>query len=197
MKKIITLLYVLVSLAVLLYVALPNFDFPLPPPDSVRSNEPADMETPLRRAYFTNLTRSEVLDWYDMGFNKTAFANIRYPTYLMNYPPEESGSIIRDQTRSTFLQEYVHPFRETLFINGYEPKPDDDENRIVIDGVHWRQKIIVKFVPTNTWLRFIVTLLALVAIPVLAIGYGRDLKFFKNAGIMVLKKAVKSRRINS
>lgn len=197
MKKIAILIYGIVSLTVLVYVLLPNFDFPSQPPGSVQSQEPADTEDPFRRAYFTDYSRQEVLDWYDIGFNKTAIGYFKFPTYLMNYPPEESGSIIRDQTRSTFLQEFVHPFRETLFINGYEPKENDDENRIVINNIHYRQKIIVKFVPTSIWLRFIVTLLALTAIPVLVAGYGRDLKFFKEAGIMFLKKGQKSRRINS
>lgn len=189
MNKLISFSYILFSLTLLFYVALPNFDFPAPLPNSVQSNEPADMESSLRRAYFTNYSRQEVLDWYGNNFSRSKFMNLKLPTYLMNYPPEESGSIIRDQTRSTFLQEFVHPFRETLFINGYEPAATDDENRIVIDGIHWRQKIIVRFIPTNTVLRLIVAALALLSVPVLVAGYKPEFMF--------LKKVLKSRRINS
>lgn len=173
MKKILFLVYILFSAVLLFYVALPNFDFPKPLPDSVQSYEPADIETPLRRAYFTNSTRAEVLTWYKSQFDQSMFYNLKLPTYLLNYPPENSGGIIRDQTRSTFLQEIVHPFRETVFINGYEPKLTDDTNRIVINGVHWRQKIIVKYVPSGRGIRFLITMLSLISIFVIYNEYTR------------------------
>ena len=180
MKKIIIFIYILFALALLFYVALPDFDFPKPPPDSVQSKEPADMETPLRRAYFTNYTRQQVLSWYEGQFKHSAFHNLPMPTYLLNYPPEDSGTIIRDQTRSTFLEEVVHPFRETVFINGYEPAPTDDKDKIVINGVRWRQKIIVKFVPTNFFLRVFVMLLILISIPVLILGFKPESNKIRN-----------------
>ncbi|NMC77698.1 MAG: hypothetical protein GYA60_10480 [Candidatus Methanofastidiosa archaeon] len=173
MKKIIFGLYLLFCLVLVFYVALPNFDFPKPPPDSVQSKEPADMEDSLRQAYFTNYSRAEVLEWYESQFRKSPFLGISLPTYLLNYPPEESQSIIRDQTRSTFLQEIVHPFRETVFVNGYEPAKEDDKNKIIIDGVRWRQKIIVKYIPTNVVVREIILLAGLVSFPVLFIIFGK------------------------
>jgi hypothetical protein len=179
MKKILLIIYILVSATLLFYVLLPNFNFPAQIPGSTQSKEPADMETPLRRAYFTDYTRSEVLAWYRSQFDTSSFMKIKLPTYLMNYPPEESGSIIRDQTRSTFLQEFVHPFRETLFINGYEPSPEDEKNRIVIDGIRYRQKIIVRFIPTNTILRFLILLPALISIPIIYLAFEKDLKHAK------------------
>jgi hypothetical protein len=186
-KKLISAVYFVFSALLIFYVALPNYDFPKPPADSVRSDEPADMESPLRRAYFTDYTRAEVLEWYMSQFRQSVFGNIPLPTYLLNYPPEESQTIIRDQTRSTFLQEIVHPFRETVFINGYEPAPHDDQNRIVINGRHWRQKIIVRFIPTNLLLRLAVTLLTVTAIPVLISAFRPEFTF--------LKKLVKRRKI--
>lgn len=157
MKKILLILYSLFCLAFLLYLFLPNPDFPKAPPDSVQSREPADTETPLRRAYFTNFTRQEVLDWYRTQFGYG---------YLLNYPPEDAQTIIRDQTRSTFLQEVVHPFRESIYINGFEPK--DPEDAINIDGVPWRQKIIVRFVPSNIIIRVSIGLTTLVLLFFLA-----------------------------
>jgi hypothetical protein len=186
-KKTLIVFYVLFSLIILSYVSLPNYNFPTPPPDSVQSKEPADMEEPLRKAYFTNYTRNEVLSWYKAQFDYSSVGKIKLPTYLLNYPPEESQSIIRDQTRSTFLQEVVHPFRETVFINGYEPATGDDKNRIVIDGTHWRQKIIIKYIPSTFILRFIITLASLAAIPVLYSAFVSEFSF--------LKKMTKSRRI--
>ncbi len=142
MKIFSKIIFVILSVLFLTYLVLPSPSFPKAPPDSVQSREPADTETPLRRAYFTNFTRQQVLDWYKAQFGYG---------YLLNYPPEDAGTIIRDQTRSTFLQEVVHPFRESVYINGFEPK--DPKDAINIEGVSWRQKIIVRFVPSSLIVR--------------------------------------------
>lgn len=143
------ILVTLVSILLFVYLIKPNPDFPKPPYDSVQSNEPADTETPLRRAYFTNMTREEVINHYKKEFNK----GFTVYTPRLNYPPEESATIIRDQTMSTFLEEIVHPMRESIYINGFEPKSEKDT--IIIDGVKWRQKIIVRYVPSNVLLRLL------------------------------------------
>jgi len=88
--------------------------------------------------------------------------NVSLPTYRLNYPPEEAQVIIRDQTKSTFLEEIVHPFRESFYINGYEPK--EPQNIIEVDGKIWRQKIIVKFVPSNTLARLSIIFITMVLI---------------------------------
>lgn len=149
-----SLIFVLLfSILLLIYVFLPTPQFPLPPPNSAQSFEPADTESHLRRAYFTNLTREEVLSHYENIFN----TGTKIPTLRLNYQPEEAQSIIRDQTKSTYLEELVHPFRESIFVNGFEPKSEKDT--IIIDGVRWKQKIIVKYLPSNYIYRVIVTLL--------------------------------------
>lgn len=94
--------------------------------------------------------------------DKSVFANVPLPTYRLNYPPEESGTIIRDQTRSTFLEEIVHPFRESLYVNGFEPK--DPKDAIFIAERPWRQKIIIKYVPSNVFVRLGMAVATLVAI---------------------------------
>lgn len=150
MNKTKNVLVALVSVLLFIYLVRPNPEFPKPPSDSVQSTEPADTETPLRRAYFTNLTREEVINHYKKEFNKG------YTIYTprLNYPPEESATIIRDQTMSTFLEEIVHPMRESIYINGFEPKSEKDT--IIIDGVKWRQKIIVRYVSSDVYLRLLI-----------------------------------------
>lgn len=145
MKNFFKFVYIGFFILFLTYLVLPNPSFPKPPPDSVQSKEPADLESSFRRAYFTNFTRQQVLDWYKKQF---------VYGYLLNYPPEDSKTLIRDQTRSTYLQEVVHPFRESIYINGFEPT--DPKDAINIDGVHWKQKIIVRFVPSNTFIRILI-----------------------------------------
>jgi hypothetical protein len=142
------------------YLVVPSPSFPTPPSDSLTSHEPGDTEDPLRRAYFTNFTREEVMDNYKKQFDKSTLFGIRIPTYRLNYGPEESQTIIRDQTRSTFLEEIVHPFRESVFVNGFEPKEAKDA--VVINAVQWRQKITVRFVPSNLFVRLFVGALTLV-----------------------------------
>ncbi len=176
MKKVIFILYIVVSIILLFYVSLPNLDFPAQIPDSIQSSEPGDIETPLRRAYYTDHTRAEVLEWYTKQFSYSKFLNLHLPTYLLNYPPEEAQSLIRDQTKSTFLQEIVHPFRETLFVNGFEPGPDKPQYQIVINGTHYNQRIVIKLVPSNTLVRFIIMLATLTLIPFLYLQFEKSIK---------------------
>lgn len=170
MKRVLSILYIVFSALFLWYLALPNPDFPVPPPGALQSKEPADSETPFRRAYFTNLTREEVINHYKKEFNK----GFTIYTPRLNYPPEMAASIIRDQTRSTFLEEIVHPFRESIYINGFEPKESKDA--INIEGLPWRQKIIIRFVPSSTIIRIVVSLVSLVSMAILMREYAKYAK---------------------
>lgn len=156
MRKLIKAVLLVISLVFLVYSILPSPDFPEPPADSLRSNEPADSETPLRRAYFVNLNRQEIMQHYQNQFRG----------YRLNYPPEEAQTIIRDQTRSTYLEEVVHPFRESIFVNGFEPSSEKDT--IFIEDRLWEQKITVRYVSSSTLFRAIVAMLSLFATLVLA-----------------------------
>ena len=158
MKLFFKIFYILIFSILLIYVIIPAPEFPLPPNDSLQSNEPADLESPLRRSYFTNFTREEVMNHYKDQLSKSTFLGIALPIYSFNYPPEEAQTIIRDQTNSTFLEEIVHPFRMSVFINGYEPKI---EKGVVFfeDNRFWRQKIIVKYVESYIGVRILIVFL--------------------------------------
>jgi hypothetical protein len=130
----------------ILYLFYPSPDFPSPPPGSVQSQEKADTETPYRRAYFTNYTREQVIAHYKNQFK------LKYFTLELNYPPEDAQVLIRDQTRSYYLEELVHPFRESLYINGFVPQVAKDD--IWYKGVHYQEKITIKYVPSNFYIRF-------------------------------------------
>ena len=162
MKLSFKIFFILIFFILLIYLIIPAPEFPLPPNDSLQSNEPADLETPLRRSYFTNFTREEVMKHYKDQLLSSAYLGIALPTYSFNYPPEEAQTIIRDQTNSTFLEEIVYPFRMSVFVNGYEPKT---KKGLVFfeDNRTWRQKIIVKYVESYVGVRiFIVFSTALV-----------------------------------
>ncbi len=169
--KIILLTFSLVFLG---YLFLPTSDFPDPPGDAVQSREPADTETPLRRAYFTNFSRQEVIRHYRGQFERFSFVNISLPSLRLNYPPENAQTLIRDQTRSTFLEELVHPFRESLFINGFKPKVAKDD--IWYKGENFQQKIIIRYVPSLVWVRLGLAVITLSASLVLLKEWGKSIK---------------------
>lgn len=170
MYKFSNILIIVLFMPLFYYVSIPNPKFPEPPVGAVQSDQPADVETPLRRGYYTNLSRAEVISHYENEFNDGF--NIYTPR--LNYPPEDAPVLIRDQTKSTFLEEIVHPFRESLYINGFEPKTE--EYAQYLHGIHYNQKIIIRYVPSLVVVRIIVLFLTLVATLLLL----REYKYAKN-----------------
>lgn len=168
MKNLGKILFVVFGLALLTYLALPEPPFPNGLWDFQSSMEPADKETPLRRGYYTNLTREQLMDHYSKEFAW----GVR-----LNYPPEEAQTLIRDQTKSSFLQEVVHPMRESLFVNGYQPKPS--ESPLEVNGVHYNQKVIVKYVGSNIFVRLAIGFASLVLIWFLTSEWAKTLKPLK------------------
>lgn len=155
--------YVLVSVVlfgVIVYLAIPSPHFPQPPSDSVQSLEEADVENfNERRAYFTDFSREDVLKHYGEEFKKqNPLLDI---SYVVTYPPEDAQVFIRDQTRSVYLPEIIHPFRESLFVNVFESKSAKDE--IWYRGVHYQRKITVRYVPSSPNLRVAVFSLSVIA----------------------------------
>lgn len=159
MKNYVKIFYVIISSLFLLYLLIPNQEFPEPPPNSLQSFEPADTESSYRRAYFTNSDREEVMDHYKKILSKSD--NIPILAIRLNYPPEEAQTIIRDQTRSTFLEEIVQPFRYSFFVNGFKPSLKKDA--IIIEGKNWEQKITVKSVQSNIFPRVSIALIVVAA----------------------------------
>src|SRR3989344_4888923 len=140
MKGIVKIVYIFFSIFFLGYLLIPSLVFPIPPADALQSNEPADTEDSLRRSYFTNFDREQVVEYYRRQYMNGNFI-LRFLTLRLNYPPEEAQSIIRDQTRSSYLEEIAHPFRESLFVNGF--KPQEEKDAIFIDNRFWVQKVTV------------------------------------------------------
>ncbi|OGM04454.1 hypothetical protein A2715_05120 [Candidatus Woesebacteria bacterium RIFCSPHIGHO2_01_FULL_39_32] len=177
MKNLVKIIYLIFSAIFITYLLLPGYNFPFPPNDSIQSQEPADTEAPFRRAYFTNYTRSEVLSHYSSQLIKSSLLKVPLPTYRLNYPPEEAQTIIRDQTRSTFLEEITHPLRESVFINGFQAKNEKDT--ILIDDKIWLEKITVRFVPSSVYFRLVVGLSVLFLIPLIINSWSLTLILLK------------------
>lgn len=164
-NKILYFLLLVFSLLLFYYVMPQSQDFPTPPAGSIQSFEPADVETPYRRGYYTNLNRQEIISHYENEFNR----GFRFYKPRLNYPVEDAPVFIRDQTKSTYLEEIVHPLRESLYVNGFEPKTE--EYALVIDGVRWNQKVIIRYVPSNLYIRIVTVALITLTASLLLLEY--------------------------
>ncbi len=150
----------LILLFTFVYLAVPSPRFPKQLPDSVQSLEEADLETPLRRTYFSNMSRSDILKYYQKQL--AASLLIPVPAYIVYYPPEDSQILIRDQTRTVHLPEIIHPFRESLFVNFFEAKSAKDE--IWYKGVHYQERITLRYVPSSPVVRIVIIFVSVVVL---------------------------------
>ena len=114
--------FLLCAFILLIYLLLPGpsgiDDFP-PLPNSLKSTLEGDtIQVKNVAGYFSNNYRQFVTNYYRRAFQQKTwfpFAPLR-----LNYPPEYAYTVIKDQTHSTYLEEYVYPLRESLYVNGLE-----------------------------------------------------------------------------
>lgn len=155
-----------------IYVWPDSPPFPVPPPDALQSQEPADTESLLRRSYFTNYTRDQVIEHYKTHFDREVMLR-------MNYRPEDAQTIIRDQTRSYYLEELVHPMRESLFINGFIAQNAKDD--IWIEGKHWEQKLTIKYVSSSKFWRILIIWMAMGVFYILVNEWLNEIRLFERS----------------
>jgi len=111
----------LVYLAGCVYLTLPT---PMTPDlsNAERSNEPGDTwQHPDQKGFYTNSDRQTALSEMQSKYSLVLFG-YKIPSYRLNYRPEESFEMVRDQMKTTYLEEIVYPMRNSLFVNGYEPE---------------------------------------------------------------------------
>jgi hypothetical protein len=158
MLKTLTLIAAFVVILALTYLLLPSPVFPQALPDAVLSEEPGDQRDPENfRAYFTDLPRAEVIKHYQEQFKMPGVFG-KLPSYRLNYPPEEAFTYVADQTLSNYLEEIVYPLRESIFVNGYEPKDDDD--KISVNGRPYFSKVTVRYYRSNPVVRVVIMALS-------------------------------------
>jgi hypothetical protein len=149
------LLLLAFSAVFLIYLGLPSPEFPAPPEGSLQSNEPGDIKDQNVKAYFTDLSREEIITSYQEKFRLINFQNLpSFTIRLANHPPEDARTVIREQIQSSYLEELVHPFRESIYINGFEPREEKD--KIVVNGKNFKNKIVIKYVRPSGMERILV-----------------------------------------
>jgi hypothetical protein len=142
--KFVYLFLTIFNLFALVYLVSPLPEIP-PLADSVVSDEPGDtVQLANVKGYFTNLTRTQVMNFYKANYNG-AFR------IQLNHPPEKAREVFRDTMQSYYLEEYVLPFKQSLYINGFEwendvfTKPENRAaNKILYQGKEYKAKITIR-----------------------------------------------------
>jgi len=118
MKKI----SIFLSLLLLVYILWPGpskiSDFK-PLPNSAKSTLSGDtIQIPNVSAYFSNNFRNFVIPFYFKNYQQAN--HFPFPPLRLNHPPEYSWVVIKKPTDTTYLEEFVYPLRDSLYINGFE-----------------------------------------------------------------------------
>ena len=148
-KKVIIILFCLFNVFAIFYLISPT---PTPPDlvNSVKSDLPGDtVQLKNVSAYYTNMTRTEVMNFYKAYYSGPF-------RIIINHPPEKSKEIIIDTIQSYYFEEYVLPFKESLYINGFEwendvsTKPEQrSKNKLIFKDKEYKTKITLKVFPTS------------------------------------------------
>jgi hypothetical protein len=151
MKTLVITSLSLIYLLGIFYLSLPNPIYPDLSSGSL-SNEPGDTwQNPGQKAFFSDQTRQDVLQDLQNSFS-LSFLGKSLPSFRLNYRPEEATPYVREQIESYYLEEIIHPLRESLFVNGWEPQnapywqnvEPEDRPRIQINGIYYNAKITLK-----------------------------------------------------
>jgi len=129
-----------------------------------RSDEPGDTwQHPDQKGFYTNQTRAQVIGEMQGKF-AIIISGVTIPTYRLNYRPEETFEFVRDQVASNYLEEIVYPMRDSLFVNGWEPR-NAPINRnvdpqhlpdILYKGTYYLSKVTLKPNTSAVWARLLV-----------------------------------------
>ena len=152
-KRALKTVLIILSFLLLVYMFMPGpdsiTDFPALP-DSIKSSLEGDtIQVPNVSAYFSNNYRDFVIPYYYDSYKEGTI--VPFGPLRLNYPPEFAFTAIKDQTHSTYLEEFVYPLKDSLFINGLEPVEKDGTPRYVGGG---RFEMDGRFIDTKVTLRF-------------------------------------------
>jgi hypothetical protein len=135
-----------------------------PLPFSSKSTLSGDtVEVPNVAAYYSNNYRDMVIKYYRNEYQY--FTKFFFPPLRLNHPPEDAFVAVKDQTQSTYLEEYSYPLRGTLYVNGLEPfDQTTKQTRFAgatyfdADGQKYETKVTLRFYPTSLASRLVVWL---------------------------------------
>lgn len=159
-------IFIVFSILLLVYMLLPgptsiqNFTAL---PNSFKSTLEGDtIQVPDVAAYFSDNFRNYVTTYY---FNELKnLSTAPFGPLKLNYPPETAYQAIKDQTQSTYLEEYVYPLKYSIFVNGLEPVDENGVPRywggdkFFAGGRDYLTKVTIRFYPSSVPVRLAVWL---------------------------------------
>ncbi len=160
-KKLLFIIFLILGTIYLILPAPKNFPYL---PNSIKSIEPGDtVQIANVSAYYTDTSRKEVVDYYFNYFSKSTFLGIPLITYKINHPPERIREVLRATQETTYVEEIDHPFRESVFISGFEwnndpftrPK-DRAKNILVVDGKTYQFKVTIFYQESSILARLLI-----------------------------------------
>lgn len=150
-----------ISILLLVYLVMPgptSIDQFQALPGSAKSTLSGDtVQVPNVVGYFSNNYRSFVTQFYQDDFG--SLTALPFKPLRQNYPPEYAFTAIKDQTQSTFLEEYYYPLRGSLFVNGMEPFYEDGmpkywgSIKFDVPGGVFDNKTTLRYYPSPLWAR--------------------------------------------
>jgi hypothetical protein len=162
----IKIFFVIFSFLFLIYMVLPGptrvEEFGALP-NSFKSVEPGDtIQIPNIAAYYSDLWRKDVIPFYKDKFSRNfTYFGISLPFININHPPERGHDLIKPHVESWYLEEFVHPLRESLFVNGWEPYDENGVRRtkyaykITVNGTPYISKTNLRYYPSPLWARLL------------------------------------------
>lgn len=189
MSKTSKIIFIILFIIGTLYLCLPAPKNLPALPDSVKSIEPGDtVQIANVSAYYTDMPRDQAVKFYFDYFSKSPFLGIPLPTYKLNHPPERIREVLRDTQQSTFVEEIVHPFRESVFVNGFEwnndpftSSPEDRlRNILIVNGKTYQFKITLFYQESKLWQRLVVYYLTLASVFLLVKAFEGIIRRIRN-----------------
>lgn len=157
-------LFVASSIVLLIYMVWPGpsgiSQFNALPHSAKSTLEGDTIQIPNVAGYFSNNFRDFVTDFYRKNFQR--LSEFPFPPLRLNHPPEYSWIAIKKHTDSTYLEEFIYPLRDSIYVNGYEPFYSDGKPKfwgsIKFDneGGDWYTKTTLRFYPSNLTIRVLV-----------------------------------------
>jgi hypothetical protein len=156
-------LYIIFSILFLVYLVIPGptsiNDFSALPNSDQSKLSGDTWQMPKVVAFFSNNYRDFATNFYRRQYQeKTSFP---FLPRRLNHPPELAFTAIKDQTHSTYLEEFYYPFRDSLYVNGLEPFENGQPRyngavKFEQDGVLWDTKVTLRYYPSSLVNRLIV-----------------------------------------
>lgn len=159
-------LFVSFSVLLLIYMLWPGTsrisDFKALP-NSAKSTLSGDtIQIPNVSAYFSNNFRNFVTSFYLKNYQQVSHFPI--PPLRLNHAPEYSWVVIKKPSDTTYLEEFVYPLRDSLYVNGFETHRPDGSTifygapKLTEDGKEWFTKVTLRLYTANILVRILVWL---------------------------------------